>query len=554
MFGIMRNTALQTAFAVSALLSCRLVVAQLPDIEQGTLRVDVDLVVASNAIEQPVLVTNAGDGSDRLFVVDRFGPVSIVQDHTLLPAPFLDLTEEVVSNGPRGLLGMVFHPDFADDQAPGYRKLYTYHSAPADGTPVDFNSPGTITHHNVLTEWQVSDSDPNEVDVNTRREIFRYAHPEDRHSGGDLHFDSSDYLHISIGTSKSQQAQNLGNLLGSMLRIDPLDPALTAATADPVSANGRYRIPVDNPFRDDMSALDEIYAYGLRHPYRFSIDADTGVGFIGDVGEAKIEEVDVLGAGKNYGWPYFEGTLDGPSSPPDPLPAVEPPLAQYDQDDGRSVIGGFVYRGSDIPELDGTYVFGDLTRSQGSFFSQSGRLFWLDPYDENQQLKDPSQVEIQEFIIGLTGDDPGLTLLGFGMDEQGEIYMAGFGTVDGLNDNMGTVMKIVPFVPLLGDMDCDGDVDFDDIDAFVLGLNNPADYEAQFGVPPSLKGDEDGDGDQDFDDITGFVQRLTGPPSETADVPEPGLAALLGSGLMLLVIAAGRGQSCSDQPPLTDSF
>lgn len=503
----------------------------LPDVPLGRLAIELESVVVDSSMNQPLEVTNAGDGSNRLFIADKFGEVRIVDSAGVLqPQRFLDLSGEVFTQGARGLLGITFHPGFGDPQSPGYQKFYTYHTVAVDtGATEDFSGPGASTHQNLLTEWEVDAGDPNAIDVTTRREIFREGHPGNIHSGGGLEFDADGYLNITVGTPKAQQAQNLSNVLGSLLRIDPLDPAATPSSLDSVSANGNYRIPQSNPFLADNGALDEIFAYGFRHPYRISIDPVTQLRFVGDVGEAKIEEVDVAVAGGNYGWSYMEGTLPGPSKLPDVPPIMLDPITQYDHEDGRSVIGGFVYRGSALPELQGKYVFGDLTTGSGSFFSQPGRLFYIDPYDELGQLKDPNDVQIREFLITSGDGTPELALLSFGLDEQGEIHIVGFGTTDGVNDNKGTVRKIVSArLLILGDMDCDDDVDFDDIGPFALGLSDADGYEQQFGMPPSVKGDLDEDGDQDFDDIIGFVDVLSSQfYGRSAAVPEPGTLALL---------------------------
>jgi hypothetical protein len=422
--------------------------------------------------------------------------------------------------------------------SPGYRKLYTYHSVAVDElATVDFPAPGTILHQNLLTEWQVNATNTNEVDVSTRREVFREAHPGDVHSGGGMDWGMDGYLYVSIGTPVPSEAQNRGNVLGTILRIDPLDPALTPESADPVSANGRYRVPATNPFISDPMDQDEIYAYGLRHPYRLSFDRETGLLFAADVGQATAEEVNVIVAGGNYGWPYREGSLVGPVPTPEPAPTMLDPIADYNSGpgEGRAVIGGFVYRGSAIPDLMGKYVFADLTPDGGPFGSHPGRLFWIDPYDESGQLKDASEIDVKEFIIGLDGDDPGAAILGMGIDEQGEIYIVGLSTTSG-HGGSGIVRKIVRYIPLLGDMDADEDVDFDDIVPFVLGLNDPGAYHNQYGIPASLMGDIDQDSDLDFDDIDDFVSVLQAQViSDASHVPEPSALVLAGSCALVLL-------------------
>jgi glucose/arabinose dehydrogenase len=302
-------------------------------------------------------IDSANDGSGRLFFAEQTtGKVKVRQSNGTI-STLLNLGGEVKTPGVTGLLGLTFHPDFANPAAAGYRKFYTYHSVPtpASPVPVDFAVAGsTVSHHNLLTEWQVSAADPNVVDLSTRREIFREAHvdPNSDHNGGHLEFGPDGYLYGTIGTPSTGgaallgYAQNLSIMQGKIFRIDPLAPSATPASADPVSTNGKYRIPANNPFTDNVqypNALDEVYALGIRHVFKMSFDSVTGKMFVGDVGEQVREEIDVVSSGDNLGWPYMEGTKTGVVAMPNPAPQLSAPLAEYNHaEGGRSVVGGYV--------------------------------------------------------------------------------------------------------------------------------------------------------------------------------------------------------------------
>jgi hypothetical protein len=417
----------------------------------GRLRVELERVVNRSLFQAqnfPVYLDTAGDGSGRLYLPHQGGQVRAVHNNTW--TMFLDLSSETLFNGPRGLLGTAFHPEYTNSSSPGYRKFYTFHSVPVPGTPVpvDFVSPGTVTHHNLVTEWKLCDlaenpsCTPGAIDVTTRREIFRQAHVDNTlqglHSGGMLEFGPDGYLYGHIGTppqgtAQLLLAQNLDSFHGKIFRIDPLDPDLTTGSDDPVSANGNYRIPDDNPFADEgqyPTALDEIYARGLRNMYRFSIDPVSNNLIGGDVGNSSREEVSAVPAGGNMGWPHREGSIAGPVSGGTP-PFVSP-LGDYTHEDGRAAVGGYVYRGS-IPLLQGKYIFGEFSWGNAAYNDNLGRLLWIDPFDAMGDLKDPSQISIQELSRGESCDDSfttlctlDMTLYSFGTDDDGELYAVGF--------------------------------------------------------------------------------------------------------------------------------
>ena len=398
----------------------------------------------------PVWVTHAGDGSGRLFIVDQIGLVHIVKEGRKLDRPFLDLRSLMVKLmegfDERGLLGLAFHPGFADPDSPGYRKLYTYSSEPA--AEADFGLPGDAKadHISVIAEWQVHERNGDVVDPATRRVVMTFAQPQMNHNGGTLLFGRDGLLYIGTGDGGAAHdlapghapegnGQNLHNPLGKVLRIDPLGRA-GAARFD-----GRYSVPDDNPFVG-REGLDEIYAYGLRNPWRMCFDRQTGQLVAADVGQAKVEEIDIIERGGNYGWPIKEGSFyfirQGPQlglatrqKPTESLPELVDPVAEYDHDEGISITGGFVYRGRALPELQGQYIFGDWVRPEKD--AKTGRLFQADLQSGR----------IAELLIGPQRGPVGGLVIGFGEDEQGELYL--LTTLSrGPKSDTGVVWKIEP--------------------------------------------------------------------------------------------------------------
>ncbi len=524
------------AFNVTLLTTALLLVAAAAtgqDIEQGNLVVELNRLIDRPPFSElalPLMIDTPGDGSGRLFMPEKQGRIRFFEDGTL--STFLDIRDDTLNDGERGLLAIAFHPDYTDAQRPGFGKIYTYHST-ADTAPIpDFDSPATVSHHNVVTEWQVDSQDPNVVDMSTRREIFREAHLGPIHNAGMLEFGPDGYLYASIGSPSGFaqiEAQATSSVLGSILRIDPLAPSLTPQSSDLPSANGQYRIPVTNPFADDAAAVGEIFAYGVRNPYRFSIDGVSGVLLAADVGSSRREEVSAVRGGDNLGWPYREGSIAGPVAMPVPAPTLRDPLVDYSHADGLAITGGFVYRGA-IPELQGKYIFGDFQSTRGTLGSLPGRLFWIDPFDESDQLKDSSEIEIHEFRFGpdtcsglLSDCRFDITVYGFGIDHQGEVYVLG---------TRGSRAVVYSFESAwyLADADFDQDADVDGNDFLI--------WQAGFGIPTGAtrdQGDADRDGDVDGNDFliwqqefsTGGGQSGAGnsPPDRQAAIPEPGSAA-----------------------------
>jgi len=293
-------------------------------------------------------------------------------------------------------------------------------------------------YKNVINEFKMSATDPNVVDPNSRREIISFGKNASNHNGGTITFGPDGYLYLGTGDGGNANdvgpshiepggnAQNLTTPLGKMLRIDPINPVLSVGSLDPISGNGQYRIPIDNPFQG-AGQVPEIYAYGFRNPYRFSFDPLNGQLIVADVGQNTVEEIDRVTRAGNYGWAVKEGDFlfnrttgaVGARSPGSPAGLIDPIVGtmgtlEYDHGDGISITGGFVYRGTDIPELYGKYVFGDLAL-RSSPTRADGRLFYAD-LDTGLIY----EFLLPQFAAGVLPN--GLTVHGFGQDGEGELY------------------------------------------------------------------------------------------------------------------------------------
>jgi glucose/arabinose dehydrogenase len=405
--------------------------------------ITVELRPIADGMASPIGMAVPDDGSGRMFVYDQVGVVWVVTASGRLPTPLLDLRTRLVNISgnydERGLLGLATHPNFAQNPL-----IYTYTSEPNAG-PADFPStlnPGTTNNHqSVIAEWRLDPSTTNQVNPATRREVMRIDQPQSNHNGGIMRFGPDDLLYVSLGDggqaddqgnghSPGGNAQDTTNLLGTLIRID---------VDGRNSANGQYGVPSDNPFVGGPGA-DEIYAFGLRNAFGFSFDRTTGLLYLGDVGQNKIEEINLISKGSNYGWNIKEGSFYfDPRSPTQaghvtltPVRPVPPdlvdPIAEYDHDDGTAIIGGYVYRGSQVPALAGRYVFGDW----GIFGSPSGRLYYLD-----------ANSAIKELRLGLEDRPLGQYLKGFGEDAAGELYIF-TSKPQGPTGIGGTMYKIVP--------------------------------------------------------------------------------------------------------------
>jgi glucose/arabinose dehydrogenase len=444
----------------------------LPDIPKGDIAIKLK-TIASRVAAPDYGFHPPGDLS-RLFVVEQNGLLRIVENDVLLPAIALDLQSRVqqapVGNGPlnagsandeRGFLGLAFHPGFANDSSPGYRKLYTYTTENV-GAGSTFPAPGPLQNYKLLiTEWEMSGTDPNLVNPASRREVVSFGKNASNHNGGTIAFGPDGYLYLALGDGGNANdvgashiepggnAQNMTTPLGKMIRIDPLHPNATMSSLDDISGNGQYRIPDANPF-SGLGQLREIYALGFRNPYRFAFDKLNGELILADVGQNNIEEIDRVTIGGNYGWAVKEGewlfdrgtgTIGTPPpgnhSPGVPAGLIDPisgpgGTLQYDHGDGISITGGFVYRGTGVPELYGKYIFGDLAIRGGP--RVDGRLFYADL----------TQGTIHEFLMPQFPNDQlpnSVTVHGFGEDGMGELYA--LVTNSPSNGTGGVIYKIV---------------------------------------------------------------------------------------------------------------
>jgi glucose/arabinose dehydrogenase len=421
----------------------------LPLIKKGAIKLTFSTV--ASGLTAPLEVTSAADGSGRLFIVQQTGQIRILKNGNLLATPFLNVAGRMVNLMPdydeRGLLGFAFHPDFNNPSAPGFHKIYTYTCEPVTG-PADFTvpNPSSFDSQSVIAEWKVSATNANVIAPASRREIMRIDEPQFNHKGGQLAFRPSDhYLYISLGDGGNANdvgdghnptkgnGQTKSTVLGKVLRIDPLDPALTTGSSDPISANGKYRIPRTNPFVFQANSVGEIFVWGLRNPFRFGFDANSDRLIIGDVGQNNIEEIDIGVSGKNYGWNRKEGTFlfnhtDGTIRiDPNPNPNFTNPVAEYSHFDGIAVIGGYIYRGTKLPLLAGKYIFGDLFGPGPG----SGRLFFT-----TLQTGVIREFQYQQNPLA------GSFLKGIGRDDTGELYFLIDSNI-GPSGTGGKVLKIV---------------------------------------------------------------------------------------------------------------
>ena len=341
--------------------------------------------------EQPVGMAVHPADEHAAYIVEKPGRIVYVDLQAAQPSKevFLDITDRVHSTGmEQGLLGLTFHPNYLE-----HPYFYVNYTTSTHTVIARFADPyaDSVT----LESFKPADS-------GTAREVLSYRQPYTNHNGGDLKFGPDGYLYISSGDGGSVgdphgHAQNLQSLLGKLLRID------VGREAD-----GRpYAIPVDNPFVDQsvQEARGEIYAYGLRNPWRFSFDSQTGRLWAADVGQDEMEEINVIESGGNYGWNVKEGSACYLRSPCDDE-SFRDPIYEYDHSLGASITGGYVYRGEQLPGLRGYYVYGDF---------MSGRIWAL-------QVGDDGEVVNTELM------DTDLAIASFGVDMTEELYVL---TLDG---------------------------------------------------------------------------------------------------------------------------
>ncbi len=399
------------------------------------------LEVLAEGLTAPLWGVSAPTITDYMYVIDQVGSIWSVELSTGNKELVADLSSLLIALGipefggfdERGLLGIAFHPQFAVNH-----KLYTYSSQPVSGV-ADFSTmPVGVTadHQGVLTEWLATIDGTLIFDQNSAREILRIDEPQFNHNGGAIAFDVDNLLYVAIGDGGGADdadgqnfidsvmvghgdlgnGQNKDNILGTIIRIDPLGNN---------SNNGNYGIPDSNPFVD-ISGLDEIYAYGLRNPYRLSFDSQTGDLYVADVGQNDIEEINIITSGGNYGWNIREGSFgffangndDGYVFVQVDSSDTIDPIIEYDHDEGFAIIGGFVYRGITYSDMQGNYVFGDY----------NGRLFYINNEGTISEFQ-----YVDEMDIG--------AILGFAQDSAGELYV--LTNADGIpSGTSGTVYQI----------------------------------------------------------------------------------------------------------------
>jgi glucose/arabinose dehydrogenase len=339
----------------------------------------------------PVDLQNAGDGSGRLFVVEQAGRILVFENADTAQAArvFLDIRSQVNNVGiEEGLLGLAFHPDFASN---GHYFVYYCIGGP---------------RRTRVSRFTANPQSPDTTGVGTQSDVITIGQPYSNHNGGQIAFGPDGYLYIALGdgggsNDPGNNGQDRTSLLGSILRIDVDTPP--------------YAIPPDNPFVGNQDGFrEEIFAYGLRNPWRFSFDPSTGWLWCGDVGQGKWEEIDLIRWGKNYGWKIMEAGHCRPPTTGCDTTGLEPPIWEYEHTSGRrSITGGYVYRGSRLPGLGGAYIYADYV---------SGEIWAL----RHLPPHPPSNVLLAD------GD---FAISSFGVDESGELFICAFD---------GKIYRLVP--------------------------------------------------------------------------------------------------------------
>ena len=340
---------------------------------------------AGLTFDMPVELTSPDDGTDRIFVVEQKGVIQVFQNtpDAQKPTVFLDIEKQVHSGGEAGLLGLAFHPDYKSN---GYFYLnYT------SGDPLE----------TFISRFKVSATNPNIADPKSETILMRFGQPWDNHNGGKVAFGNDGLLYIGTGDGGSwgdpaNRAQNRKELLGKMMRIDVNKSAATL----------KYSIPDDNPYKGNKEGYrEEVYAYGMRNPWRFSFDRVTGQLWAGDVGQNEFEEIDVIEKGANYGWHIMEANKCYRSLTCN-KDNLKSPIFNYRQgsDTGSSITGGYVCRDKNLPDLNGKYIYGDFV---------TGNI-WALTHADNETIKN-------ELIAKISGGLPS-----FGEDSQRNLYVISY--------------------------------------------------------------------------------------------------------------------------------
>jgi glucose/arabinose dehydrogenase len=349
--------------------------------------VEVEQTFKNLRIKRPILLTHAGDGSNRLFVPSQLGTIYVFPNDPAVEEPkeFLDIRSRVVyedNQNEKGFLGMAFHPKYRENG-----EFFVYY------TPTGTKKPNTIA----VSRFRVSKDDPNRADPDSEERLLEVEHPFWNHKGGTIVFGPDGYLYIAIGdgglaNDPYKNGQNTATLLGKILRID----------VDKRDGDKPYAIPKDNPFADQEGKAPEIWAYGMRNPWRIAFDRATGTLWCGDVGQDLWEEIDLIERGGNYGWNVREGVHKFGAKGADPRSDLIEPIWEYHHDIGKSITGGHVYRGKKLPELAGCYLYADYV---------TGKV-WALKYDESKK----------EVVANTTIAGNIMPIMSFGEDEQGEAY------------------------------------------------------------------------------------------------------------------------------------
>ena len=335
----------------------------------------VEVVFTNLSFDHPDGIYSSGDGTNRLFVVGQMGLIYAFENRRNATETniFLDIRDQVHLGA---FLGLAFNPHFAENG-------YFYVNYLADN-PL----------RTIIAQWSVLPNNPNQADMNSQKILLEIPRLSESHAGGQLAFGPDGYLYIALGDGNpygdlTSNAQNLSSLQGKILRIDVNNP----------SPSRNYGIPKDNPFKGNTAGFkEEIYAYGFRNPWRFSFDTSTGKLWAGDVGQDRMEEIDIVEKGKNYGWNLMEGTLPYASGNQTRL---EPPIWTYRRDQGNATIGGYVYHGTKLTELTSSYIYGDYI---------SGKIWSL-------KINDTSNPLNKELV------KTNLNITSFGTDQKQELYI-----------------------------------------------------------------------------------------------------------------------------------
>jgi glucose/arabinose dehydrogenase len=386
-----RLAAVLFAWALSVSLAAPAMAAN--GVDLGSLSLGAN--VAWSGFDHPVYITGAGDGSGRLFVVEQAGKIRVIRGGVVQPSPYLDLSSLTAMFGERGLLGLAFSPGYATNG-----RLYVNYT--------------NLVGDTVVARYTALDSASDTPVFAAPTTVLSVRQPYQNHNGGNLQFGPDGYLYIGLGDGgsagdPSRRAQNHKSLLGKMLRIDTGDRPGTAPFA------GTYRIPRSNPFYKKRGYRKELWAIGLRNPWRYSFDAQTGDLWIGDVGQDTWEEIDFAKAGRggqNWGWNRWEGNHRFLARPRRlSKRGFSFPIAEYRHPTGESVTGGYVYRGSASPALNGTYLYADFVNGWIAGVrrtSPSGRL-----------LRRPQKARLLQTSAMISS---------FGQDDARELYFTDYKT------------------------------------------------------------------------------------------------------------------------------